>query len=77
MASLNDAQEKAYKLAEPSVAFNPDAAIAKRWLAEKKKGNFLGVPIGPEMDVGNGQRAQPFTSGAVIVWKGGADTDIL
>jgi uncharacterized protein with LGFP repeats len=77
MATIQDAQQAAYQLANPNVAFNPNAAICKRWLAEKAKGNLLGVPIGPEIDAGGGKRAQAFTSGAVIVWNGGDSTDIV
>ena len=77
MPSLNDAQSAAYKLAVPTIAYNPDAAIAKKWLSLKAQGIFVGVPIGPEIDVGNGHKAQPFSSGAVLVWKGGDTVDVV
>jgi uncharacterized protein with LGFP repeats len=73
MPDLNDAQAAAYKLANPNITFNPDAAIAKKWLELKADGVLIGVPIGNEMDVDGGHRAQAFTSGAVLVWRGGND----
>jgi hypothetical protein len=76
--TITDAQAQAYALANPEVVFNPDTAIAKKWLALKEQGILIGVPIGPEMTLsdGTGQRAQAFTSGAVLVWTGGDDVDL-
>ncbi len=77
MATLNDVHEAAYKLANPNVVFRPNAAIAKKWLALKAEGVLIGVPIGDEMDIGSQQKAQAFTSGAVLVWRGGNTVDLL
>jgi uncharacterized protein with LGFP repeats len=77
MPDLNDAQRAAYRLANANVAFNPDAAIAKKWLELKSDGMLIGVPIGDELDVGNGHRAQAFTSGAVLVWRGGDNVELV
>ena len=77
MPNLNDAQAAAYKLAKPTIAFNPDAAIAKKWLALKAEGMLIGVPIGDEIDVGGGHMAQAFTSGAVLVWRGGNNVELV
>lgn len=77
MPSIDDAQAAAYKLADPSTPYNPASAIAKEWLRLKKEGYLIGVPIGPEIDVGNGQRAQSFTSGAVLVWRGGDKVELV
>ena len=71
MATINDAQSAAYRLANPNVQFNPNSAIGKRWLAMKAAGAFIGVPIGGEMPLDDGTVAQAFTSGAVLVWRGG------
>lgn len=77
MPTILDAQAQAYKLANPQIPFGPDLAICKKWLALKKSGVLIGVPIGPETDVGNGQVAQAFTSGAVLLWKGGDVVDLV
>ena len=71
MATLNDAQAAAWQLANPNVDFNAAAAIEKKWLSLKQQGIFIGVPIGPEIALDDGRAAQPFTSGAVLVWEGG------
>ena len=77
MPTLNDAQAAAFKLAQPNVAFNPDAAITKKWLELKREGVLIGVPIGPEMSLDGGGAAQAFTSGAVLVWRGGEQVDLV
>lgn len=71
MATINDAQATAYRLANPAVEFNPNSAIGKRWLSLKAEGTFIGVPIGPEMPLDDGTVAQCFTAGVVLVWRGG------
>ena len=77
MASLDDAQAVAFRLANPDVVFNPESAIAKKWLQLKREGYLIGVPIGPEMMLNDGSVAQPFTSGAVLVWRGGEEVDLV
>lgn len=77
MPDLNDVQAAAYKLAKPNVQFDPKFAIVKKWLELKAEGTLIGVPIGDEMDVGNGQKAQAFTSGAVLLWRGGNDVVLV
>ena len=76
VANLIDAQAAAYRLANTSVPFNPDAAITKRWLSLKKQGTYIGVPIGPEISLDDGRAAQAFTSGAVLVWEGGEEVSV-
>ena len=77
MATLNDAQAAAWRLANPEVAYNDASAIAKKWLALKAAGVLIGVPIGPEMTLDNGTVAQSFTSGAVLVWTGADSVEVL
>jgi uncharacterized protein with LGFP repeats len=77
MPTLDDAQAAAFKLANQSADFNPDSAIAKRWLQLKRDGMLIGVPIGQEMALDNGHVAQAFTSGAVLVWRGGDQVDLV
>jgi uncharacterized protein with LGFP repeats len=77
MPNLNDAQAAAFTLANPQAVFNPDAAIAKKWLELKAEGTLIGVPIGPEMQLDDGTAAQAFTSGAVLVWRGDSNVDVL
>ena len=83
MASLTEAQSQAFQLASAGTPFDPDSAIAKKWLELKQKGTYIGVPIGPELvlddlteDGGANQTAQAFTSGVVLVWRGGDKVDI-
>lgn len=77
MANINDAQGTAYRLANPAVVFNPNAAITKRWLSLKAEGAFIGVPIGGEMKLDDGTVAQAFTSGAVLRWTGGDSVEVI
>lgn len=77
MPRLNDAQAAAFSLANKKVAFNPDAAIAKKWLQLKEDGFLIGVPIGPELQLDDGSVAQAFTSGAVLHWRGGAEVELV
>lgn len=76
MPTLEDAQAAAFRLANPQAVFNPNSAIAKKWLRLKEEGTFIGVPIGPEMLLDGGGAAQAFTSGAVLVWRGGEQVDL-
>jgi hypothetical protein len=52
------------------LVFNPDTAIAQKWLELKERyGTFIGVPVSgeiPDEDTGGVQMA--FSSGAVIRW---------
>jgi len=77
MPTLNDAQAAAFRLASQNAEFNPDSAIAKHWLELKREGTLIGVPIGQEMELDGGDVAQAFTSGAVLVWRGGDQVDLL
>jgi hypothetical protein len=52
----------------PDAGFNPDGAIYKFWRASREEGQFLGVPITGEIDVGDNRIQQAFASGAVIEW---------
>ena len=77
MPTLDDAQAAAFRLANQNADFNPESAIAKRWLQLKHDGMLIGVPIGGEMPLDNGNVAQAFTSGAVLVWRGGDQVDLV
>jgi hypothetical protein len=77
MPTLDDAQLNAWQLADPNVPFNENSAITKKWLSLKRDGRFIGVPVGPEMALQGGERAQVFTSGAVLVWRGGEQVDVV
>lgn len=48
--------------------FNYDGAIYKLWRAYREEGQYLGLPVTPETDVGNGEVQQGFSSGCVIAW---------
>jgi hypothetical protein len=84
VASISDAQTKAYQLANANTPYDENAAIVKKWLSLKQEGTFIGVPIGDEIplddpteDGGANQMAQAFTSGVVLVWRGGDKVDIV
>ena len=86
MSTLMDAQAQAYALVSPDVEFHSDWAIPKKWMWLKEQGTYLGVPIGPEFELDEliegeeedrqHQRAQVFTSGVVLIWRGGEKVDI-
>jgi len=48
--------------------FNPDGAIYKLWRGYRDAGQYLGLPISPEVQVSDEEVQQPFSSGAVIAW---------
>ena len=77
MPTIDDAQAQAYGLANPSVPYNANAAITKKWLALKAQGIYIGVPIGPEIPLDDGTAAQSFTSGVILHWRGGDDVEIV
>lgn len=77
MATLDDAQAQAFTLANPTTVYNPFAAITKKWLTLKAEGVFIGVPIGPEVQLDDGTAAQPFTSGVVLHWQGGDEVEVV
>lgn len=57
--------------------FNPETAVCGRWLDEKSSGNYLGVPVSPELedpDTGGVQMA--FSSGVVIRWDASNGTSL-
>lgn len=47
---------------------NVDGAIYRLWSAYREEGNYLGVPLSPEIPVSDTEVQQPFSSGAVIAW---------
>jgi uncharacterized protein with LGFP repeats len=50
---------------------NPEGAIYKLWRGYRDEGQYLGVPLSPEVQVGDPtdeEVQQPFSSGAVIAW---------
>jgi uncharacterized protein with LGFP repeats len=47
---------------------NTEGAIYKLWRAYRDEGNYLGVPVAPEIQVNDTEVQQPFSSGAVIAW---------
>jgi hypothetical protein len=83
VASVSDVQAKAYQLANSATPYDENAAIVRKWLDLKKNGTYIGVPIGDETplddlteDGGANQVAQAFTSGVVLIWRGGDKVDI-
>jgi len=84
VASISDVQAQAYKLANPTTPYDENAAIVKKWLELKRNGTYIGVPIGAESalddlteDGGANQTAQAFTSGVVLIWRGGNKVDVV
>jgi hypothetical protein len=79
MATLDDVQQTAFKVAAPDLTVDPDSAIFKKWLALKAAGTYIGVPMGPEtpLDDEGGGNAQVFSSGVVLVWRAGDDVDVV
>lgn len=47
---------------------NPEGAIYKLWRSYREAGQYLGVPLSPEVPVTDTEVQQPFSSGAVIAW---------
>ena len=62
--------QAAWESVVTGLVFNPDTAIASKWLELKVRyGTFIGVPVSGELDdpdTGGVQMA--FSSGAVIKW---------
>lgn len=73
MSSLNDVYQAIWSAGTtglPSVAFNPETAIAQKWLEEKAAGRFHGRPVTAEISIDEGGVAQGFASGAIFYWHG-------
>ena len=47
---------------------NSDGAIYKLWCAYRAEGQYLGVPLSPEIPISDTEVQQPFSSGAVLGW---------
>lgn len=77
MPTIDDAQAQAFTLANPNAVYNPSAAITKKWLALKAQGVLIGVPVGTELPLDDGTVAQAFTSGCVLLWRGGDTVDLV
>jgi hypothetical protein len=77
MTTLDDMQRRAFRVVAEDIEFNPNHAIARKWLQLKSDGMLIGVPTGPETELDGGERAQVFTSGAVLVWRGGDDVVLV
>lgn len=57
----------------PELIYGYDSAIPTKWREERDKGNYLGPPITPEIDVqppdgADSAKEQGFSSGATIHW---------
>ncbi len=79
MASLDDVQQTAFKVAAPDLTVDSGSAIYKKWVALKAAGTYIGVPMGAEipLDDEGGGNAQVFSSGVVLVWRSGDQVDVV
>ena len=50
-----------------NIDFNPDGAIYKYWRELRSNGQYLGIPVTPEIETPVGVQ-QAFSSGMVIGW---------
>jgi hypothetical protein len=57
-----------WRTAVPDLVLNTDAAIYRLWRNYRDEGNFLGVPVTPEISVSDTEVQQGFSSSAVIAW---------
>ena len=76
MPTMAEVEQQVWRSVVPGLAFNPDAAIVKKWRALRKAGTPVGVPVTDALDIGNGQVAQGFSSGNVLVWVGGENVEV-
>jgi hypothetical protein len=53
--------------AAEEIPFNPDGAIYKYWRELRASGQYLGVPVTPEIETPVGVQ-QGFSSGVVLCW---------
>lgn len=66
----NVGNQAAWSAVVTGLTFNPDTAMAQRWMQEKTAGNYLGVPVSDEIadpDVASGVQ-MAFSSGVVVKW---------
>jgi uncharacterized protein with LGFP repeats len=80
MPTLADLQSRTFNTAGTKrrpIVLNPDSAIGRKWLELKASNAPVGVPLGPEEPLDDGQVAQAFSSGAVLVWRGGDVVDVV
>lgn len=69
MATLESVQLVRWNLIKSGIAYNHDFAFPTYWRAHPE----VGSPIGPEVNIGNGVIAQPFT-GCVLKYENGEVT---
>jgi hypothetical protein len=78
MPTIDDVREMAYNLAAlPQLKkqpVNPDAAIFRYWLEHKQE---LGTPATAELELDDGSRALITGTGAILVWRGGDEVEVL
>lgn len=64
----NVGNQAAWSSVVQDLVYNEDTAIARYWRDLKSAGQYIGVPVSPEVDPGDGGREMAFSSGAVIRW---------
>jgi hypothetical protein len=69
MATLEDAHIQRWRAFVPSLPYNRDFGIPTFWRQHPE----LGSPIGHELDLGDGTRAQAFAGGVVHWTPSGAE----
>jgi hypothetical protein len=71
MATIHEIEQRVWQSVLPDLAFNPEAAIPKKWRALRAANTPIGVPVTAEEPIDSGHVAQGFTSGHLLVWTGG------
>lgn len=75
MSDVGD--QAAWSSVVAGLIWNPSTAICQYWVEAKVDGRYLGVPVSPELDAGQGAVEMAFSSGAVLRWEPGAGVSVV
>jgi hypothetical protein len=70
-------EQAAWSSVVEGLIYNPTTAICAYWRDAKADGTYLGVPVSPELDAGEGAVEMAFSSGAVLRWEPGVGVTVL
>jgi hypothetical protein len=72
----DEGNQAAWSSVVEGLIYNPATAICAYWTDAKADGTYLGVPVSPELDAGDGKVEMAFSSGVVLRWEPGVGVSI-
>ena len=74
---FDEAERRAWQSVRKATDYSPDYAIVRKWRSLKADGVYLGAPTTGELTLDDGGVAQCFSSGAILVWTGGDEVQVV